>query len=92
MSENVDIGPNGETVQVGDKFVVVREEYSLLPRSASEGEVLRIENVERGLPGGPEVIVSVGGQERPMSPTSLGEALGVASYLDSDWEPCLEER
>lgn len=79
-----------EEVCVGDEFRVVQERSPLLGM-ADEGEKFEILSIEL-TPSGPEAVVEYtdDGREYWFSPTSLGEALGVAEYPSAPDEPCLE--
>lgn len=77
-------------VCVGDEFRVIQERSPLLGM-ADEGETFEVVSVEP-TPSGPEAVVEYKGDGREywFSPTSLGEALGIAEYPSAPDEPCLE--
>lgn len=77
-------------VCVGDEFRVVNERSSLLGM-ADAGEEFEVRLIEV-TPSGPEVVVEYKGDGREywFSPTTLGEALGIAEYPSAPDEPCLE--
>lgn len=74
---------------VGDAFQVIEENRPLLGM-AEEGEVFEVTSI-RITPNGKEAVAEYGdGREDYFSPTTLGEALGVAEYPGAPDTPCLE--
>lgn len=87
-SDCVQVGDN-EEVCIGDEFQVVNERSPLLGM-ADEGEEFEVVNI-KPTPSGPEAVVEYDdGHKYWFSPTSLGEALGIAEYPSAPDEPCLE--
>lgn len=87
-SECVEVGDSVE-VCIGDRFQVVNERSPLLGM-ANEGEEFEVIEV-KPTPSGPEAVVEYSdGREYWFSPTSLGEALGIADYPSAPDEACLE--
>lgn len=95
MTSQIEISSDGETVEVGDTFEVLEQRTALLPGRPVEGTEMEVMEIRMDMPNAPELVVEYGendgiGDEQPMSPTSLAEALCTVDYLDDDAEPCLQ--
>jgi hypothetical protein len=94
-TDSAEIGVNGETVSVGEKYEIIADPPTLISAgSLSVGDVIEIKEIKReGVPQGIEV--TIGNSKflngtRNVSPTTLGEALGTVDYKQNP-EPCLKQ-
>lgn len=91
MSDNkcVPVNQNGYEICIGQKIEITRECEELIG-SLEEGTIFTIQSIEE-TDTTPGVVVETeeDNEEKTLSPTSIGEGLGVVSYSDSP-EQCLE--
>lgn len=92
--KSAEVGSNGETVTVGEKFEFISEPPDLISKQVlSVGSVIEIVVIDRTGPQGIEIVIDSPEFKRKqnVSPTTLGECLGVVEYKNNP-EKCLKRR